>query len=107
MANFLANIQKRRSDERLQDIDDELKAVEDQQKRLQELADAGSEQAVETLAFEQKQTAELRAEKEQELQRQKQIEAGLAAFQTFSGLIQQGESVESAPRRGSCCRLLH
>ncbi len=53
------------------------------------MAENGNEEAVKSLAESEKREAEIRREKEKELQRQQRIEAGLAAFQVFSANAQQ------------------
>lgn len=85
------NFLKKRSDAKLKALDEELKGSEDQQNRLQDLANAGNENAVKSLAIAQKREAEIRKEQERELQRQKRIEAGLTAFKVFGAKTEAGD----------------
>ncbi|MHC4302829.1 MAG: hypothetical protein ACYS7Y_36695, partial [Planctomycetota bacterium] len=66
-----------------------MNAVEERQSSLRAAAEQGNEQAVKSLAESEKQEAEIRQQKERELQRQQRIEAGLAAFQVFAANSQE------------------
>jgi len=83
-AELITAIIEKQNEKRLQAIDEELEAVEERQNTLRTLAENGNEEAVKSLAESEKKEAQIRAEKEKELQRQQRIEAGLAAFQVFA-----------------------
>jgi hypothetical protein len=82
---------KKASDKKIKALDDELSASKEQQSKLQDLANKGSEDAVKSIALAQQREAELRREKEKEIQKQKLIEAGLTAFKVFSAKTEQGD----------------
>jgi hypothetical protein len=82
---------KQASDKKIKALDDELSASKEQQSKLQDLANKGSEDAVKSIALAQQREAELRREKEKEIQKQKLIEAGLTAFKVFSAKTEQGD----------------
>jgi hypothetical protein len=88
-AELVTNIVEKQNEKRLQAIDDTLNAVEERQSSLRAAAEQGNEQAVKSLAESEKQEAEIRQQKERELQRQQRIEAGLAAFQVFAANSQE------------------
>ena len=59
---------------------------------MRELAAQGVEDANENLATEQKKQAELEASREKAIRRQKQIELGLTAIETYNAKVQAGDS---------------
>jgi len=72
-------------------LDEEAKGIEDQQKKLEDLAASGNENAVKSLALAQKREAEIRREQEREIQRQKQLQAGLTAFKVYAAKTDAGD----------------
>ena len=88
-AELATNFIEKQNEKRLQNIDDTLNATLERQNALRAAAEQGNEEAVKSLAESEKQEAEIRAERERELQRQQRIEAGLAAFQVFAANAQE------------------
>jgi hypothetical protein len=88
-AELVTNLVEKQNEKRLAAIDKQISDVEERQATLRSLAENGNEEAVKSLAESEKREAEIRREKEKELQRQQRIEAGLAAFQVFSANAQQ------------------
>jgi hypothetical protein len=88
-AELVTNLVEKQNEKRLAAIDKQISDVEERQNTLRSLAENGNEEAVKSLAESEKREAEIRREKEKELQRQQRIEAGLAAFQVFSANAQQ------------------
>jgi len=88
-AELITNLVEKQNEKRLASIDKQISDVEERQSTLRSLAENGNEEAVKSLAESEKREAEIRREKEKELQRQQRIEAGLAAFQVFSANAQQ------------------
>ena len=88
-AELVTNLVEKQNEKRLASIDKQISDVEERQNTLRSLAENGNEEAVKSLAESEKREAEIRREKEKELQRQQRIEAGLAAFQVFSANAQQ------------------
>jgi len=78
-------------EKRLTEIDDEISAEEKRADRLFELAAEGNEDAENNLAITQKRQAELELERENQLKRQKQSELALAAIETYSAKVTEGE----------------
>jgi len=78
--NFLS----KQNEENLKALDKQISDIEERQNTLKSLAENGNEEAVKSLAESEKREAEIRREKERELQRQQRIEAGLAAFQLLA-----------------------
>jgi len=78
--NFLS----KQNEENLASLDKQISDIEERQNTLRGLAENGNEEAVKSLAESEKREAEIRREKEKELQRQQRIEAGLAAFQLLA-----------------------
>ena len=78
------NFLQKQNAKRLKNIDEQLTAIEQRQDQLRTAAENGNEEAVKSLADSEKKEAEIRIEKEKELQRQKKIEAGLAAFKLLA-----------------------
>ena len=78
--NFLS----KQNEENLESLDKQISDIEERQNTLRGLAENGNEEAVKSLAESEKREAEIRREKERELQRQQRIEAGLAAFQLLA-----------------------
>ena len=68
-----------------------MSASQNQQKRLQDLADKGSEEAAISLDLAQKREAEIRREKQKEIQQQKLVEAGLTAFKVYGAKTEAGD----------------
>jgi len=75
---------------RLKLIDDEIAANKRRQDVLAQLTEQGTDQALKTLAFEQKKQAELEQQRQRELQRQKRAELGLQALKTYGQKVDQG-----------------
>ena len=75
---------EKQNEKRLKVIDDTLTGIEERQSSLRAAAERGNEEAVKSLVESEKKEAEVRQERERELQRQQRIEAGLAAFQVFA-----------------------
>lgn len=92
----VAKLQKEKFKERQNQLNDEIKGSEDQQKRLQELADRGSETAKENLASERKREAELRLQKQQEQKKQEQTELLFKGLDVFSANLAQGQNAGQA-----------
>lgn len=87
----ITEIQRKASQDRLNLIDKEIQEREKRQDQLVSLAEAGSSDAVQNLAFEQRREAELRAQREKEIERQKRIELGITALNTYSAKVTQGD----------------
>ena len=88
----LSELQREAFEERQDQLDEEINASEKQQARLLALADKGSEDAINNLASEQKREAELRKQKQQEIQEQKRTELLFTALDTYSGKLAQGQT---------------
>ena len=80
-----------RTNKRVEALDSELDALRGQQNKLEELAAKGDRNALASLDAAQKREAEIRKEKEKELQRQKLIEAGTAAFKILAAKTEAGD----------------
>ena len=102
LANFdsisarYADMQSKRSQDRVSDIDDEITAMQSRANTLRTLADQGSLTAKQSLALLAKQEAEATLKKEKELQKQKKIEAGLALLRTYSASLAAGNTPTEA-----------
>lgn len=72
-------------------IDDELETERERESELQELAAQGNENAEKNLAENQKRQAELEREREAAIQRQRRVELGLAAIQSYQNAVQNDE----------------
>lgn len=87
---LLSDIASKRSEERLEAIDEEIEAEEKRLNRLRELADQGNEDAQNNIAVAQQRQAQLELERERQLARQKKSELALTAIQTYSGKVTSG-----------------
>lgn len=90
--NAVADFQKEKFEEDQKRLDEEIQASEDQQDRLRELADRGSEDAQKNLASEQKREAELRAQKQREIENQKRTELLFTGLDVYSKKLAEGQS---------------
>jgi len=88
---LLSDISAKAFEKRIEEIDDELTAEEKRADILFELAAQGNEDAQNNLAITQKRQAELELEREKQLKRQKQSELALAAIETYSAKVAEGE----------------
>jgi len=90
-ADLINDILKKKSKERLDIINAEIKANQEAQKTFAELAANGVVNAKENLAFEKKKEAELAQQKQKEIERAARQELALTAIKTYSGYVQNGE----------------
>ena len=81
--NEAVKIQNEQHQQRLKQIDEELKTNEKTVSYLEGLADQQAESTERNLASEQKKKAELEAQREREIKKQKLRELGLAGIQAF------------------------
>lgn len=79
------------NERRISAIDAQIEATNSQLNTLQENAELQSESTTENIAFERKKQAELAAEREREIKRQKALELGLAVFKTYSAKVGNNE----------------
>ncbi len=79
------------TDATLNSIDKDLEANQDRQESLKRLAEEGDETAEQNLANTQKRQAELEREREAAVKKQKRFELGLAAIQSYSSAVENGE----------------
>ena len=84
---ILGDITRKRSNQRIEEIDKEISAEETRINRLRELADKGNETAEENLAFATQRPAQAELEREKQLKRQKRNELALTAIQTYSNKV--------------------
>jgi hypothetical protein len=75
---------KKKSDEKIAQIDKEIEAAQKQSDTLKALAESGNINAQQSLAENQRIINEANLKKEKELRKQKRMEAGLAIFKLFS-----------------------
>lgn len=75
---------KKKSDEKISQIDKEMAAAQKQSEALKSLAENGNINAQQSLAENQRIIDQANLKKEKELKKQKRIEAGLAIFKLFS-----------------------
>ena len=75
---------KKKSDEKIAQIDKEMAAAQKQSEALKSLAENGNINAQQSLAENQRIIDQANLKKEKELKKQKRIEAGLAIFKLFS-----------------------
>lgn len=90
-SEVLSEILTKRSEEKLDAIDDEIAATLKRQEQLEEAANKGVENTTENLATEQKRQAELEAQREKQVQRQKQLELGLTALKLYASKVGSGD----------------
>jgi len=89
--NAIANIQRKAFDERIKLIDKEINASKKREDAFRALAQKGSEDAEENLAFEQRKQAEAERERERQIRRQANIELIITGINTFNQKVQQGD----------------
>jgi hypothetical protein len=83
-ANKTAEYFKKKSDEKIAQIDKEIEAAQKQSDTLKALAESGNINAQQSLAKNQEIINKANLKKEKELRKQKKMEAGLAIFKLFS-----------------------
>ena len=83
-ATKTAEFFKKKSDEKIAQIDKEIAAAQKQSETLKALAESGNINAQQSLAENQRIIDKANLKKEKELKKQKRIEAGLAIFKLFS-----------------------
>ncbi len=83
--NFIDAFNKKR----LADLDEQEKQINQRQEELRARFEAGNDAAGDSLAELDKRQAELRKERERELERQKRTELGLAALNAYTANLQQ------------------
>jgi len=88
---ILGDIASKAFEKRLSQIEEEIAAEQNRLERLKDLAAEGNEDAQNNLAITQKRQAELELEREKQLKRQKQSELALAAIETYSAKVAEGE----------------
>ena len=81
----------KQSDKRIEAIDNEKDAAQKREEFLRELAIRGTDDAISSLAFEQKKIAELERERQRELRNQKRLEIAAAAIKTYSAKVANGD----------------
>jgi len=91
IAKAITDIIIENSQKRVDALNDELAAREKREDQLLRLAEQGSEDARDNLAFEQQKQAELRLEREKEIKRQQRIELGLTALNIYSAKVNAGD----------------
>jgi hypothetical protein len=84
---------QKRSDAKIEDLDNQVDASEKNQDRLRELADKGSLDAEKSISIETKKQAELKRAKEKEERKQELVTAG---FKIFGALLDQGKDPTAA-----------
>lgn len=89
-------LNQKRSEDRIENLDEQLDAARERESELKELAERGSTDAEQSLAALQQRQAELALQREQEIQRQQTFELALAAIQTYTAKVQAGENPAQA-----------
>jgi len=90
-SEVLSEVLTKRSEEKLEAIDKEIEATLKRQEQLEEAASEGVENTTENLATEQKRQAELEAQREKQIQRQKALELGLTALKLYAAKVGAGD----------------
>jgi len=96
IANAVGERQLKLLEEELERIDRLIDASKSREDRLSELAAQGSQDAAENFAFEQRRQAELEAERERAIDRQKNIELGLAKIELTLAAINRYNAAVAA-----------
>ena len=87
----LIDANNKRSEERLAAIDEEIADSERREDELRRIAEGGSADATENLAFEQRKQAELAEKKEKEIKRQQNTALVLGAIESYSAKTAAGD----------------
>lgn len=90
LINAVTDYLKKKSDERIAQLDKEIQAADDNQKRLEKLADEGNIKAEQSLAQQEKIKAEKERAKLEEEQRQQRLELARVALTTYNGKVEAG-----------------
>lgn len=95
-ARAVSDLLKEQSKERQEAFQEEIQDRQNRTDQLRELAAQGNQDALDALAFEEKKIAEAERKAQVEQQRQKAIEASLAAFKTYTAALEDGEKPTQA-----------
>jgi hypothetical protein len=89
--DLAAKLFQKSSEKTVKAIDQQLNDLSSRADSLRQSAALGNAESVASLALADKKQAELNAQKEKELKKQKQIEAGLAAYKVFAAKTEAGD----------------
>ena len=91
LADAFAERERKRSQERINDINKEIQKREERVSKLEQLAQQENSNAAETIAFEERRIAELERKKKKEEAKQQLVEVALAAFKAYTSELESGK----------------